>query len=83
MNNSAFFKSRIKAPCEKDCPTRKEYSARGENCHPYCEAYKEYEKAKREEYEKHSEEIKRIWEMNDIEADRITKCTKMRGRKHR
>ena len=83
MNNSVFFKTKIESPCLPDCPIRKEYSERGENCHQYCEAYKKYEVEKFEEYAQHLKEVQPVWEMNEIEADRITKYVKMRGRKHR
>ena len=77
MNNSVFFKTKLKAPCARDCPDR------GPECHSICEKYLEYERLKKEEYEQHLKEIKPIWEMNEIEADRVQKYQKMRGRKHR
>lgn len=83
MNNAVFFRTKVKAPCLIDCPMREEYRKKGENCHPFCEAYKEYERLKKEEYEQHLKEVEPIWMMNEIEADRVTKYKKMKGRKHR
>lgn len=83
MNNSVFFKSKLTSPCLPDCPVRKEYSERGENCHPYCEKYLKYEKEKTAERKQHLKEVRPIWLMNEIEADRVDKYVKMRERKHR
>ena len=77
MNNSVFFKTKLKAPCKKDCP------GRDPECHSVCEKYLEYERLKKAEYDKHIKEVTPVWEMNEIEADRIVKYLKMKGRKHR
>ena len=77
MNNSVFFKSQLKHPCAKDCPDR------NESCHSVCEKYLQYERDKKAENEQHLEEVKPIWEMNEIEADRIARYIKAKGRKRR
>ena len=76
MNNSVFFRSQLKAPCFK-CPDRTS------ECHAYCEKWKDYETAKKEEYEAYINDAKNIWRMNEIEADRIEKYKKYKSRRHR
>lgn len=77
MNNSVFFKSKLKAPCDINCPDRNDH------CHSVCEKYLKYEADKKAETEQHLKEVKPIWEMNEIEADRISRYIKAKGRKRR
>ena len=76
MNNTVFFRSQVKPPCFK-CPDR------SAECHSTCEKYLQYEKDKQAEYEQHLKEVIPIWRMNEIEADRIERYKKYRGRKRR